>query len=434
MKSSKKLAIILGVVALMAYSWYAILDNGKKQQMEYDGYLKAARENVERGVVSEAVKNFDKALDMYDSMDIRLEKAECYLVDSDIEGYIATCNSAIEFEPFNVRPYEMLMKYYFDNEDFTSCYDMYLETMNKNIASDSIMDYYEQMKYEYKFVFNSYTNISEYRNGYAITLTKDGTYSYVDRLANKVFNLRFEKATPFTGGFASAIDKDGEAMVINENGIKTYVDAAQREITDVKSYVSKGFAIQVDGKYTYVDLQFNDIGGSYDDAGAFINGYAAVKNDGKWYVIDESLNKVSSDFDDIKIDFVDVAFRMQRGFAKQGDSYYLITPQGEKIGDGVYEDADVFFDEYAAVKINGKWGFIDTEGNIFIEPKYDEAKTFSYGYAAVCMGDEWFYIDTQGNKCIEGDFEDACDMTDRGTAFVRVNDEWRLLQLYSFGY
>ena len=50
------------------------------------------------------------------------------------------------------------------------------------------------------------------------------------------------------------------------------------------------------------------------------------------------------------------------------------------------------------------------------------------------MGDEWFYIDTQGNKCIEGDFEDACDMTDRGTAFVRVNDEWRLLQLYSFGY
>jgi len=36
-----------------------------------------------------------------------------------------------------------------------------------------------------------------------------------------------------------------------------------------------------------------------------------------------------------------------------------------------------------AFKNNNKWGFVNEEGKIVIEPQYDNAKSFSYGLAAV---------------------------------------------------
>ena len=434
MKKSKRLAIAFGVIALTCYSWYAIFSEGMEKQQRYDNYLKEARENSELGVVSVAKTYYEQALSMHDSIELRLELAECYLNNNQASLFLDTCRAAIDLEPFDVKPYELLMDYYFTNGEYSSCYSVYKDTSDKNILSQSIENYYEQMKYKYKFADAKYNNITEYRNGYAITCYDNGYYGYVSSSASKAFNETYIKATPFSNGYAAVIDRNGQAMIINDNGVKTYVDPKKREITDVKSYASYAFAVQIDGKYTYVDLQFNDIGGSFDDAGAFLNGVSIVLDNGKWYVIDESLNKLGQEFDDIKMDFVDVAFRMQRGFGKIGDSYYLINQQGEKVTDTAYEDADVFYNGCAAVKKEGNWGFIDKEGKWIIQPTYDEAKSFANGYAAVCTDGEWFFINEQGNKVISGNFEGAYDMTDNGTAFVCVNNEWRLLQLYSYGH
>ena len=434
MKNSKKMLIILGIAALTGYSWYSIIGSGMEEQKKYENYLQTAREKAGLGVVSGAVKNYNSALALHDSVDIRLEKAQCYLLDDQVDDFIDTCEAAVELEPFNVKPYEALMEYYFENREYSGCYDVYSETKSKDIASQSIQEYFEQMKYEYKFEFDSYDNITEYRNGYAITCNSDGYYSYVNSSAGRAFGGKYIKATPFTEGYAAVIDKSGQAMVINNNGVKTYVDESKREITDVKSYVTYGFAIQVDGKYTYVNLQFEDIGGSYDDAGAFINGFAVVRDGEKWYIVDETLKKSEKAFDHIKTDFVDVAFRMQRGFGKLGDSYYLIDTSGEMVNGEAYEDADVFFNGYAAVEKNGKWGFIDENGTQVIEPQYDDAKSFANGYAAVCRNGEWFFIDEAGEEVISGDFTGAYDMRADGCAFVCVNNKWKLLELYSFGH
>ena len=152
--------------------------------------------------------------------------------------------------------------------------------------------------------------------------------------------------------------------------------------------------------------------------GAFINGFAAVRDGEKWYIVDETLKKSEKAFDHIKTDFVDVAFRMQRGFGKIDESYYLIDTSGEVVNGEAYEDADVFFNGYAAVEKNGKWGFIDENGTQIIEPQYDDAKSFANGYAAVCRNGEWFFIDEAGEEVISGDFSGAYDMRADGCAFV----------------
>ena len=38
----------------------------------------------------------------------------------------------------------------------------------------------------------------------------------------------------------------------------------------------------------------------------------------------------------------------------------------------------MFNEGLAPVKIDGKWGFIDTKGNVVITPAYDEVRTHQY--------------------------------------------------------
>ena len=60
----------------------------------------------------------------------------------------------------------------------------------------------------------------------------------------------------------------------------------------------------------------------------------------------------------------------------------------ETIIDPQYEDAQNFSGGYAAVKKNGKWGYIDETGKVVIDFKYDWAGLFSEGVAAVAVKEE----------------------------------------------
>ena len=100
----------------------------------------------------------------------------------------------------------------------------------------------------------------------------------------------------------------------------------------------------------------------------------------------------------------------------------------------------------AAVKVNGKWGYIETDGEFFIEPIYYDAKPFSEGLAPVkteitaygylklmpfgehsgksgeYMGraHKWGYIDSTGHMVIPPIFSDAEPFADK-KAHVQLN-------------
>ncbi len=72
-----------------------------------------------------------------------------------------------------------------------------------------------------------------------------------------------------------------------------------------------------------------------------------------------------------------------------------------------FEDADAFCtEEPAAVKKDGKWGFISSSGKMVIEPVYEEAKSFSYGYAPVKVSGKWTLIDINGKEVLNAEFAD----------------------------
>ena len=79
---------------------------------------------------------------------------------------------------------------------------------------------------------------------------------------------------------------------------------------------------------------------------------------------------------------------------KKIDNEYLYTLEG------TWEGARDFSEGLAAVKKDGKWGYINTDGEMVIDPIYDSANSFSEGLAAVQSKGRWGYINTKGETVI----------------------------------
>ena len=119
--------------------------------------------------------------------------------------------------------------------------------------------------------------------------------------------------------------------------------------------------VMVGGRYGYVNTKGKlAIQAKYTDAGAFIGNLARVSLGSSCYFINKKDKKITRDFDAAR-DMVD-------GFA--------------------------------AVNVGGRWGFINSKGNIIVEPIYDEVSDFYCGYAAIKQGSYYGVIDEKGKQVV----------------------------------
>ena len=65
-----------------------------------------------------------------------------------------------------------------------------------------------------------------------------------------------------------------------------------------------------------------------------------------------------------------------------------------------YDEVNRFSENMAAVKINGKWGFINEYGNEVIKPEYDAVDYFRNGLARVKLNKSWGFINKEGKIVI----------------------------------
>lgn len=103
-------------------------------------------------------------------------------------------------------------------------------------------------------------------------------------------------------------------------------------------------------------------------------------------------------------DFIDGWAKLYAGYRGQQKGYTFVNKNGKTIGK-YYKQAQDFSEGLAAVYVetpNGdRWGFIDTSGNMVIEPRFSfEPTPFSCGYTvATKQNGNKVYIDRQGNVC-----------------------------------
>lgn len=72
----------------------------------------------------------------------------------------------------------------------------------------------------------------------------------------------------------------------------------------------------------------------------------------------------------------------------------------------------------AKVKIDEKWGFINENGDIIIEPKFDEARDFSNGFAVVVSDFKQSYINSDGKIVAKAEADSVYDFFENGLAAV----------------
>lgn len=191
----------------------------------------------------------------------------------------------------------------------------------------------------------------------------------------------------------------------------------------------------MEGKNSYINAEFKVADMSeYDEILPFSQGFSAVKKDGKYALLNEQLSVISDfQYDEIVQDSFGRPYWNDRFIVKENNQYYFINASNEKVSEQSFEDAKMFADSQpTAVQSNGKWGFANSGGEIYMECKYEDAMPYSNGYAAVKENGLWGYIDSSGDYIIKPQFIYAGNMTKEGKALVKTEDGLYSIMTYDF--
>lgn len=424
----------LVLVVLFLVSIYVLYDGKASVQEEYDNYVELARDFREQEIYVDAETNYLFAIDVKPNLDLYLELGSMYVEQGQPRMAMKLSKKILEQYPNDAGSYEYALQLYMAKNDYIECYSL-IETMRKRgISSEYMEELALDIEYEFYFV-SEYDSVGVFGGGMC-PVQREGVWGFVDTQGTRYVGLKYAEVGPFSGGLAPVVDSEGNAYFIDTQGNKKKVILNVKSIEKLGLIENNVFALYNGSKWGFYDGDGNHLFGSYEKASNIGNGVAAV-NEGKgWKLVDYSGNDLTGKtYDGVYMDEKQIVHRNQRIFVKESNAYRMIDSAGNSYGEKNYEDVRLFNDAtYAAVKINGKWGFIDKNGELIIEPKYEDARSFSNGYAAVKQEGAWGFIDTQGRLVISCQFQDAKDFTDRGTVFVMVEDEWEMLKLYKYNH
>lgn len=227
-------------------------------------------------------------------------------------------------------------------------------------------------------------------------------WGFIDPDGKIVIEPQFDEVIDFKNGISivnvsnhwGLIDKKGDWLVDPKfDEIKKFSNGiAPAKIFNPKARSSKwGF---IDEKANFV------INPEFDELKKFVDGFANAKSNGKWGVIDKNGNWIISPlYDEIgefsEAGMAQVKIKNKIGLISQ-DGKEIVPVQITKIGSYHYSSIGLW------VKINNKWGFLDTnEGKWIIEPKYEDLIEESSGnFFSVKIDGKWGRIDFQSNWLI----------------------------------
>lgn len=114
----------------------------------------------------------------------------------------------------------------------------------------------------------------------------------------------------------------------------------------------------------------------------------------------------------------------------QNDRWGFINSAGQVVIEPKFDIVDRFSENRAPFgsRRNGKWGFIDSTGQVVVEPRFDNAYPFFGGRATIKVGERSGFIDHNGKE-IEGRFVQVSSFYE-GRAFGKGDDfQWRMIDL-----
>lgn len=282
---------------------------------------------------------------------------------------------------------------------------------------------------------SKYSYCESFNNGFAIAVLNKNWYTerygLINDKATDILPPIFDSLILLDNGLYKfklnnkygLIDNTGSIIVSNKyHAIGEFVNNLACVRVSIKSVDSN----KENNLYGYVDVQGKELlPVEYEFIGKRFNHRTVVMKEGKWWLFGIEDHKLTA--------FPGVAYlgacvsddlcKVNIGgqFDKEknrvtGGLYGYCSIDGKTVIDAVYESAYSFSEGLAAVKVNGKWGFINTSGEVVVPCKYDEVdSSYKDGSGRLTRGQDIFVFDLNGNltehytKEEDGDYYETYD-------------------------
>ncbi len=221
-----------------------------------------------------------------------------------------------------------------------------------------------------------------------------GLWGYADSSDNLVIGCQYTEASPFSEGLAfvkdglgwRCIDKTGQILfTLSCDAVYPFSDGIARfKRGEYYGFVDKNGQIITEAKWT--------------DARDAKNGFIAVSEESLYGYIDYTGQFFINAQYDEAYDFTENA-----AYVVSGGIGQLISVEGEVIYTGVCSDICEGLAKISTTNESGAtlYGFVNESGAVVIQPVWEDAGIPSGGKIAVKKDGKWGYIDFQGNTASE---------------------------------
>lgn len=428
MKKGRFLLILLLCIAVLGLAWMLVVT--EKSDTERQAELIAqAQELLADKIYIRAEPLLEEAAGYKGDLKLEAEQLlkEVYYALIDESGYrnklTQLFDAQINREGTPAEVYFEVADYYLSSNKRQDGIKVLALGVEKN-STPELVARYEQERYSYLCGGETYDDVTEVYNN-MIQVKKLGQWGLADYCGEEVIPCQYDKISTF-GGEDAIVKSGSEVFSIDKDNHRIYL--MKEPVLDLGNYGNKRAALKTDAGWVRATGEFTIGAMIFDAIGTYNDGYAAAQLDGKWGVIGTGNDwTIEPAYDGIVMDGIGRCWGQKAVFVRSGNSVYLIV-DGNRL-ETAYEDACPFNAEgWAAVKQNGKWGFVDTNGQLMIPCKYEEARSFSGHLAAVRQGEYWGYISVNDQMVIEPQFLDARYFVN-GAAAVKSFDGWQFIIL-----
>lgn len=426
----RMLPIVL-MVAGVAVCWVAGISTVFANQASITDIEEQIAQNEDLGTYKNALDLYDQVIAKYpDDISWYERKADAYYKMEYYKSFVSQCQTIASKFPDDALGYRKLMEYYQGIDDAASVIEWYKKAPDSARQDEGVLSAYHACEYAIEYKSGQYAQAAALIGGAAV-VQGDGAYGYVDEKGKTLLDCKYQQAQAMLEDQA-AVKLNDEWFIVDKEGDR--VHATHDALEELYSPSEGMILAKKDGSYGYYDADLaNPQHFEYEEATSFYNGVAAVKQNGKWALIDSNFNQITGfEFDDVIRDNANVCSRKSHVFASKDGSFRLLDLKGNRVGSESFEDAKLFFGAKAAVKQNGKWGFVSDSGAMEIACQYDDAESFAADMAPVKQGDTWGFIDASGNMVVQPEYTSATVVNNDGITAIGTGKGIRYIQFLKF--
>lgn len=423
MKKSN-IIIAICIVFVCIIGWFTVGSQLMKNSNLYADYVTQADELIEKGLYQRAIVNYNLALDEKETEEIYIKMNTAYELrykeapDETIDDYMDFLKIAINAYPGNQTLVDSFVNIYYIESKYDDIYNCLVNAIDNGYDTEEVRTELRQTQYAFKLRKSEFSNLKQSVEGFYSIGCNNGWNVYCIE-DGYLLSKEYE--------YVSCANKDGIVIVTGEDS--RIVDTTgmvygifNGKVTDASLFSNELIAACVDGNYSYYDDLADKQFGEYEIAGSFQDGKAAVKKDGKWMLIDTKGNVISDTYDEIILDYIGNYLNNGLMLAKKNGLYGLYDEKLKLHCEINFDNVDIVTEDgIIAVSKDSKWGFVDSEGKVILEPTYEEARSFLNGIAAVKENGKWGFIDINGNVVIDFQFSDVGYLASNAICPVRID-------------